>query len=125
MPKKRLLYVLMMFGYIANSLVLGRFSFADLAKIFLYWSVVFGMWWVADYFYNKNKSSAESSQLDNLIKEGESNEIPILSNLDYFALFRILFKEKGSCRCPQMDGNFISCSIFSILLGVCDTVDVS
>ena len=61
MPKKRLLYVLMLFGYIANSLVLGRFSFADLAKIFLYWSVVFGMWWVADYFYNKNKSSAESS----------------------------------------------------------------
>jgi hypothetical protein len=61
MPKKRLLYVLMLFGYIANSLVLGRFSFADLAKIFLYWSVVFGMWGVADYFYNKNKSSAESS----------------------------------------------------------------
>ena len=61
MPKKRLLYVLMLFGYIANSLVLGRFCFADFAKIFLYWSVVFGMWGVADYFYNKNKSSAESS----------------------------------------------------------------
>ena len=61
MPKKRLLYALMIYAYIANSLVLGRFSFADLAKIFLYWSVVFGMWGVADYFYNKNKSSAESS----------------------------------------------------------------
>ena len=61
LPKKRLLYVLMVLGYIVNSLVLGNFSFADLAKIFLYWSIAFVMWWMADYFYNKNKSSAESS----------------------------------------------------------------
>lgn len=61
MPKKRLLYVLMLFGYIANSLVLGRFSFADLAKNFLYWSVVFGMWWMADYLYNKNKRISEGN----------------------------------------------------------------
>ena len=55
MPKKRLLFALMIYGYIANSLLLGNFSFTDLAKIFMEWSIAFGMWWVADYFYNKNK----------------------------------------------------------------------
>ena len=70
MPKKRLLFALMVLGYIVNSLVLGNFSFADLAKIFLYWSIAFCMWWMADYLYNKkNNSSAEGSQLDDLIKE--------------------------------------------------------
>ena len=69
MPKKRLLFALMIYGYIANSLLLGNFSFTDLAKISREWSIAFGMWWMADYLYNKNKSSAESSQLDDLIKE--------------------------------------------------------
>ena len=33
MPKKRLLYALMIYAYIANSLILGNFSFTDLTKI--------------------------------------------------------------------------------------------
>ena len=49
MPKKRLLYVLMIYAYIANSLILGNFSFTDLTKIF------------TEYFYNKKKSSDECS----------------------------------------------------------------
>ena len=61
MPKKRLLFALMIFGYIANSLILGSFSLENLVKISTWWLVAFGMWWIADYFYNKNKSSAESS----------------------------------------------------------------
>ena len=62
MPKKRLLYALMIYGYIANSLLLGNFSFTDLAKISIEWAIVFGMWWVVDYLYNKkNNSSAEGS----------------------------------------------------------------
>lgn len=61
MPKKRLLLALMIYGYIANSLLLGNFSFTDLAKISVEWSIVFGMWWIGDYFYNKNKSSDKSS----------------------------------------------------------------
>ena len=62
MPKKRLLFALMIYGYIANSLLLGNFSFTDLAKISMEWSIVFGMWWLADYLYNKkNNSSAEGS----------------------------------------------------------------
>lgn len=61
MPKKRLLFALMIFGYIANSILLDDFSFENLTKIATFWVAVFGMWWMADYFYNKNKSSAESS----------------------------------------------------------------
>jgi len=61
MPKKRLLYALMIYGYIANSLILGNFSFTDLTKIFIEWSIIFGMWWGAEYFYNKKKSSDEYS----------------------------------------------------------------
>ncbi len=61
MPKKRLLFALMIYGYIANSLLLGNFSFTDLAKISMEWSIVFCMWWMADYLYNKNNSSAEGS----------------------------------------------------------------
>lgn len=55
MPKKRLLFALMIYAYIANSLLLGNFSFTDLTKIFIEWSIVFGMWWGAEYFYNKKK----------------------------------------------------------------------
>jgi len=44
MPKKRLLYALMIYAYIANSLLLGNFNFTDLTKIFIEWSIVFGMW---------------------------------------------------------------------------------
>lgn len=61
MPKKRLLFALMIYGYIANSLLLGNFSFTDLTKIFIEWSFVFGMWWVVEYFYNKKNSSDECS----------------------------------------------------------------
>ena len=61
MPKKRLLFALMIFGYISNSLLLGNFSFENLTKIATFWVAAFAMWWVADYFYNKNKSSAEGS----------------------------------------------------------------
>ena len=61
MPKKRLLFALMIFGYIANSLLLGIFSFENLTKIVTFWLAVFAMWWMADYLYNKNKSSVEGS----------------------------------------------------------------
>lgn len=61
MPKKRLLFILMIFGYIANSLLLGDFSFENLMKVATFWLAAFGMWWMADYLYNKNKRSAESS----------------------------------------------------------------
>ena len=61
MPKKRLLYALMIYAYIANSLILGNFSFTDLTKIFIEWSFVFGMWWVVEYFYNKKNSSDKCS----------------------------------------------------------------
>ena len=61
MPKKRLLFALMIFGYIANSLLLENFSFENLTKVATFWLAAFAMWWMADYLYNKNKSSAESS----------------------------------------------------------------
>ena len=55
MPKKRLLYALMIYGYIANSLILGNFSFTDLTKIFIEWSIVFGMWWEQNIFIIRKK----------------------------------------------------------------------
>ena len=61
MPKKRLLFILMIFGYIANSLLLGDFSFENLMKVATFWLAAFGMWWGAEYFYNKKKSSDECS----------------------------------------------------------------
>ena len=61
MPKKRLLFALMIFGYIANSLLLGDFSFENLMKVATFWLAAFAMWWMADYLYNKNKRSAGSS----------------------------------------------------------------
>ena len=69
MPKKRLLFALMIFGYIANSLLLGDFSFENLMKVATFWVAAFAMWWMANYLYNKNKRSAGGSQLDDLIKE--------------------------------------------------------
>ena len=62
MPKKRLLYALMIYAYIANSLLLGDFSFDNLTKIATFWLAAFAMWWGAEYFYNKKKSSDECSQ---------------------------------------------------------------
>jgi len=61
MPKKRLLFALMICGYIFNSLLLGDFSFENLTKVASFWSSAFFMWWIADHFYNKNKSSEECS----------------------------------------------------------------
>jgi len=61
MPKKRLLFALMIFGYIANSLLLGDFSCENLMKVATFWVAAFAMWWMADYLYNKNKRSAEGS----------------------------------------------------------------
>ena len=55
MPKKRLLYALMIYAYIANSLILGNFSFTDLTKIFIEWSIVFGMWWEQNIFIIRKK----------------------------------------------------------------------
>ena len=55
MPKKRLLYALMIYAYIANSLILGNFSFTDLTKIFIEWSIIFGMWWVRNTFIIRKK----------------------------------------------------------------------
>ena len=61
MPKKRLLFALMIYGYIANSLILGDFSLENLMKVASFWSSVFFMWWMADYLYNKHKRSTEGS----------------------------------------------------------------
>ena len=61
MPKKRLLFALMIFGYIANSLLLGDFSFENLMKVATFWVAAFAMWWMANYLYNKNKRSAGGS----------------------------------------------------------------
>ena len=61
MPRKRFLYCLIVVTFIVNSLILGSFSLENLVKISTGWLVAFGMWSIADYFYNKNKSSAEGS----------------------------------------------------------------
>lgn len=61
MPRKRFLYCLIVVTFIVNSLILGSFSLENLVKISTWWLVAFGMWWIADYFYKKNKSSAEGS----------------------------------------------------------------
>lgn len=61
MPKKRFLYCLIVVTFIVKSLILESFSFENLVKISTGWLVAFGMWWIADYFYNKNKNSAEDS----------------------------------------------------------------
>ena len=61
MPKKRLLFALMIFGYIANSLLLGDFSFDNLTNIATFWLAACARWWGAEYFYNKKKSSEECS----------------------------------------------------------------